>query len=702
MAKDDKKLKRSKSAEKDSPKNKINNKRKKSSGEEVGPSIKKNKSYPVVEDERFQSVHYDPIFQNIPKKESKVEVDFRFDRMFTDESFGNRSRAKIDKRGKIKEKTESHLTRYYVEEKEKKMKKKNKAAIEEDKKIENEERESKDEEETDSEEDSESTELEESSSSDDDEEYDDFEDDEEGTINNDITQYLLANQGNVTTTNEETNRLAIVNLDWDNIKAADLYVALSSCLPSGGQLLSVSIYPTEFGLKCMEIEAAKGPSVLLDGNEDNATDESDSEDESEQNEKLRSYELNKLSYYHGVAVFDSSTTANHVYEFLDGTEFLSTANVFDLRFIPDSMEFKHPPRDAATEGPATYNAPDFETRALQHSDVKLTWEEDDPKRTKTLRRKFNPDELDELNEYLASSEDDSDEDGSEDENEGSEDENGNGKTLKKHRDGGKYRELLLSGNKSNSDEDEVGDMEVTFKPELEEINKRILEKKNKKRETVWEQVCQKNKEKKKARRNRSKNASSDDDSTDDDNTQGRENIEHDDFFMEDEPIKSNKSNEKVREGSSDLDEKEKEATRAELELLVADDNNDNVKGYKVKRNNKKVKGKKGKMEEVESKLPDVDASKDPRFSALFASHLYALDPTDPQYKRTSAYARLQSVKKNRNKNPQVSTNEQEPLNIETQMNDDAEPIDKEKYELNSAIKSIKKNLKNIKKISKSK
>jgi hypothetical protein len=34
---------------------------------------------------------------------------------------------------------------------------------------------------------------------------------------------------------------------------------------------------------------------------------------------------------------------------LDGTEFLKSSNVFDLQFIPDSMEFKHPARDVATE-----------------------------------------------------------------------------------------------------------------------------------------------------------------------------------------------------------------------------------------------------------------------------------------------------------------------------------------------------------------
>lgn len=56
-------------------------------------------------------------------------------------------------------------------------------------------------------------------------------------------------------------------------------------------------------------------------------------------------------YYYAVVVCDSSATANHLYMTLDGTEFLKTANVFDLQFIPDSREFKHPARDVATEVP---------------------------------------------------------------------------------------------------------------------------------------------------------------------------------------------------------------------------------------------------------------------------------------------------------------------------------------------------------------
>jgi hypothetical protein len=69
-----------------------------------------------------------------------------------------------------------------------------------------------------------------------------------------------------------------------------------------------------------------------------------------------------------------------------------------------------------------------------------------------------------------------------------------------------------------------------------------------------------------------------------------------------------------------------------LELLVAADQDaaNGAKGYNIKRKSKK--GKKGK-DSVEDKLPEIDLSEDPRFAPMFTSHLYALDPTDPQYKR---------------------------------------------------------------------
>lgn len=113
-------------------------------------------------------------------------------------------------------------------------------------------------------------------------------------------------------------------------------------------------------------------------------------------EKLRAYEKNKLKYYYAVVECDSKATANHLYTQCDGMEFERTSNTLDLRFIPDEMKFERAPRDVAYEVPDDYKAPEFETRALQHSSVKLTWDDDEPTRVKALRRKFNSDQLNEM------------------------------------------------------------------------------------------------------------------------------------------------------------------------------------------------------------------------------------------------------------------------------------------------------------------
>lgn len=52
--------------------------------------------------------------------------------------------------------------------------------------------------------------------------------------------------------------------------------------------------------------------------------------------------------YHAVVECDSVTTANYIHEDINGYEVFSTIPL-DLRFIPDNIEFKNPPRDVATE-----------------------------------------------------------------------------------------------------------------------------------------------------------------------------------------------------------------------------------------------------------------------------------------------------------------------------------------------------------------
>lgn len=57
-------------------------------------------------------------------------------------------------------------------------------------------------------------------------------------------------------------------------------------------MLSVSVYPSEFGVKRMEEEAVRGPVGLFD--EEGESDDGD--DDEIDNKKLRAYELSRLRY----------------------------------------------------------------------------------------------------------------------------------------------------------------------------------------------------------------------------------------------------------------------------------------------------------------------------------------------------------------------------------------------------------------------
>lgn len=232
--------------------------------------------------------------------------------------------------------------------------------------------------------------------------------------------------------------------------------------------------------------------------------------------------------------------------------------------------------------------------------------------------------MDELSMYLASTDESEDEE-----------ENGMDCDAKQQATREKFLSLLNSGNNSDSEksegDDKEGDMEITFNTDLEALGRKILEKK-KSEETVWESVLRKKKEKKKAQK-LSQSMQDDDDLYDDQNDHEGDD---DDFFME-EPINEIIKEKTKHKGKGKKREKEKEedigaASQAELELLLAgdEDGKSEKRGYNMKR--LKAKGRK-EMDDVEEKLPDVDVAADPRFSALFNSHEFALDPTDPQYKR---------------------------------------------------------------------
>lgn len=229
----------------------------------------------------------------------------------------------------------------------------------------------------------------------------------------------------------------------------------------------------------------------------------------------------------------------------------------DLRYVPDDTVFSNKPRDTATSAPTVYQKQDFVTRALQHSNVKLTWDEDDDDRVKVTRRAFTKDELKDMDfkAYLASSSSEEEEEDEEDNDDDAaaghrgvgtassdsgSDEDDSSSRKKKRAARNKYQSLLSSiGKGSNnpfakhsslnentlvnsdsdndidSDEDVQGDMEITFTPGLSEAASKALDRKREKemlsKETVFETKVRQMKEKKKAKRNLSNAAVNGDD-----------------------------------------------------------------------------------------------------------------------------------------------------------------------------------------------
>ncbi|KAM5546862.1 pre-rRNA-processing protein esf1 [Rosa sericea] len=657
----------------------------------------------IITDPRFASVHWDPRFKNAPKHKAKVEIDDRFKAMFTDPRFASSS-APSDKRGKLKKKADpgEALRHYYQtneDEEEVKYDKVEPKEDEEEDELSDEEVESEkevekvklEEEESESEEEEETANLEEEESESEELEEDDVagsesetttdtgtDDEEEDEVVFEDGMPAMQNE-NIPEIEKETHRLAVVNLDWRYVKAVDLFVVLRSFLPKGGEIKSVAVYPSDFGIERMKEEEIHGPVGLFDKKDEEGDEESDDDDDDDDeliNQKMRAYEKSRLRYYYAVVECDSIATADYLYRNCDGVEFERSSNTLDLRFIPDSLEIKHLPRDIATEVPSNYVGLDFQTRALQQSKIDISWDEDEPGR-RTLKRKFNADQLDEMEmkEFLASDESESDEA----EAEAADDAEDKPDKKSKKRD--MYRALIQSGDGDGSDvdgEEDGQDMEVTFNTGLEDLSKRILEKKDRESETVWDAYLRKRREKKKAKRNRS-NDSSEDESSDSDQ-EAKE--EPDDFFIEEPSVKKSKkesrskSNKEEKQGQ-DM-EKEAEASRNELELLLADDKgaDKGVKGYNLKR--KKAKGKKGKEVPEENVLPTADLE-DPRFAVMFTSPLFALDPTDPQFKRSATYARQAALRQQKGDPEEVPERE-----VKVQSDGFSSKIEK-----SSLIKSIK-------------
>ncbi|KAJ3324515.1 pre-rRNA-processing protein esf1 [Blyttiomyces sp. JEL0837] len=437
-----------------------------------------------------------------------------------------------------------------------------------------------------------------------------------------------------------TKRFAAVKMDWDHIKAKDLYKAFDAFKPPGTSLLSVAIYKSEFGKERLAKvghrlaprlftnlhfqEAEEGPPREIFQTTDESQPLFENSEANDFNEvQLRKYQLDRLKYYYAIVDCDSISTAKAVYEACDGREFEKSANFFDLQFVPDEMEFEDPV-DVVNENPSTYEPASFVTQALQHSKVELTWDQDDPDRVRITRRKFTKGDLQEMDfkAYLAS---DSEE----------EDEDADGHTIQK------YRSLLNSADNGQFGFDEKGgeddvDMEITFTPGLSEnAEKKLRDIQKTKEENVFEAERRRRKEKIKERKASTKKG------------------------LEGNCCIFSRATVALIPIHKDNDNQEKTSvqavTDAELDLLLWNGDDNRSRHFDMKDILKAEKQKalpKKKQKPIAASQGDFAVNvEDDRFAQIHTSHEFAIDPTNPNFKKTEAMKKIlasRNLKKSRN------------------------------------------------------
>ena len=94
-----------------------------------------------------------------------------------------------------------------------------------------------------------------------------------------------------------------------------------------------------------------------------------------------------MKYFFAVVYWDSVYTANLLYNEIDRLEFELSNLRMDLRFIPESLiEFPYPPKEVWYEVPDEYECNFFVNRAIGHTKVKLTWDQEESKANKNHQK----------------------------------------------------------------------------------------------------------------------------------------------------------------------------------------------------------------------------------------------------------------------------------------------------------------------------
>ncbi len=598
-----------------------------------------------MEDPRFSAALSRPHFQQPSKDVSKVVLDERFASVLTDSRFQLQEKDRYGRKQKKKERVKEELSAFYtIEDKDESQH--DDDENDDDDEVSDDQQEQlgyRDKKDTNVKVDQDPSsriayltalsrgELEVSSSSSDDDDDEDAsassDDDNEAETANERSGSALdpsAKEDEIEITHEPSPYLAVLNLDWEHVRAEDIFAIMASFTPPGA-VKRVRVYPSDFGMEQMAKEEKFGPvDIWKNGRSpkgkgqqpvDNEEDEEEEveeelavEDDDPVNpdwnktspesdfdpEKLRAYEIAKLKYYFAVVEFASPEHANIAYKELDGQEFEHSSAEMDLRAIPpadlDGVIQNRKLRDEATSLSGNYQPPDFVVNALQQTAVQCTWEDGDVDREKTLT-KYSAGQVgawnalaehDDIRAYLAS--DQSSDDDSEVMRKAatkrsvlgldSDDEQDNSANDERNESSSSSEE---NSDESDDEQDSVNAKEITYAPGSNKLEEKIRSKLQSKDEepdelTPWQKYQEKRKQKKKERRQAARNLRKEKVETSEDDMQNEN--DGDDFFVDaaGQEVDLSKSNEATRNVKKRNNTKEQTPKNAEeLELLLAGD-----------------------------------------------------------------------------------------------------------------------------------
>lgn len=637
-----------------------------------------------ITDPRFSNFATDPRYKLPSKKHARVKVDKRFEGMFKDPKFSNKATVdrygrKLNKQGNAKK-----LERLYLKE----------DASEKgdsDEELETQEEESGAELEPEVEDDEVVQKALKrasravpgydaargggfSSSEDDDDDDEEEVEDEDDSFPDMHTEQTEVPMGEV------SKRFAVVNLDWDNIKAVDLLHCFQSFVKPGGRVVDVSVYPSEYGKPRIEKEQLEGPTIQRSSkpveDEDSDHDDEDSDEEDARIKKelikeddgeldstaLRKWKIEKMRYYYAVVTCSDNSTAESIYTAVDGREYFGTKNFFDLRFVPDEVTFDDKPDNQCSAIPSGFEPNPVDNDAMAATKIKDSGWDHDPekkKRAAAIEGAFKGSRTaileNDLQAYLGS-------DSSESEADDETADPSAPKLTKKQLERQKKRALLgLTDEPAPKQvKGPVGDMEITFTAGLTPstsgvfVNKPIVE------ETTAEAYKRKEKERKARRKEKARAIREGRDpeaSPEPEKEVDEADLGFDDpFFAADEGVKDKarkdkrKAERKAKREVKDAEEAEKTKSKKELELLMQDNlaesgpRLDHVDIKEIARAEKqsKKKGRRSKLkdgEEFESKRGGLQKSfqmdvGDDRFAGMFEDHALALDPSNPKFLKT--------------------------------------------------------------------